>query len=166
MCLCTEAPAPPPLLTMRMVASVTSGVVEAPFQMLQLPAIMEIARFHPKTAQGKLNAFNARWEGVACQLASVESSAKLTHRNDSDGAQRIPVLKKRVPWALGRNDLTSDCATEANSEVADVNELLDLPNALRRNLPHLKRDEGTKSFALEAHGISYLADNLSARRCR
>jgi len=38
------------------IASVTRGVVDAPFQMLQLPAIIDIARFQPKTAQGKLNA--------------------------------------------------------------------------------------------------------------
>ena len=38
------------------VASVTSDVVDAPFQMCVLPQIMEIARFQPSTAHGKLKA--------------------------------------------------------------------------------------------------------------
>ncbi len=37
-------------------AKVTREVVEAPFHTVKSPQIMAIARFHPKTAQGKLNA--------------------------------------------------------------------------------------------------------------
>mmetsp|Transcript_52576 Transcript_52576/g.72882 ORF Transcript_52576/g.72882 Transcript_52576/m.72882 type:complete len:254 (+) Transcript_52576:425-1186(+) len=38
------------------VATVVSGMVSAPFQRLQLPHIMEMEAFQPKTATGKLNA--------------------------------------------------------------------------------------------------------------
>lgn len=56
------------------VATVTIEVVGAPFQQTRSPQIKAIAAFHPKTAQGKLNAVMTPTIPIGFQISIMKCS--------------------------------------------------------------------------------------------
>jgi len=63
---------------------------------------------------------------------------------------------------LGGDDLARDRAGEADGEVADVDELLHLANALGADLAHLEGDQVAEGLALGAQRLADLAHDLAA----
>ena len=90
-----------------MQATAVSGVFSDGFQMTGLPQTRLIAAFHDQTATGKLKAVMTAM-----------------------GPMRVPHLHQAVARPLGRDGPAVELAREADGEVADVDHLLDLAQAL------------------------------------
>src|SRR5690606_13551568 len=82
--------------------------------------------------------------------------------DDSDRAQRMPLLVHPVIGSLGCDDLPVELAGEADGEVADVDHLLHLADALGADLPHLETHEGAEDFALVTQSVAEPTDVVAA----
>ena len=83
-----------------------------------------------------------------------------------DRAERVPRLGQTVPRALRRDRAAVELAREADREVADVDHLLDLAEALLGDLPDLERDEGAERLLLAAQLLAEQPHELAAARRR
>ena len=76
----------------------------------------------------------------------------------------MPRLGEPVARALGRDRAAVELAREADREVADVDHLLHLAEALLRDLPDLERDERAERLLLAAQLLAEQAHELAAVR--
>ena len=83
-----------------------------------------------------------------------------------DGAERMPGLRQPVARALGGDRAAVQLSREPDREVADVDHLLDLAEALLGDLPDLERDERAERLLLAAELLAEQADELAATRRR
>jgi hypothetical protein len=77
----------------------------------------------------------------------------------------MPRLGQPVAGTLGRDRATVQLAREPDSEVADVDHLLDLAEPLLRDLPDLEGDERAERLLLAAELVAEEPDELTASRC-
>ncbi len=82
-----------------------------------------------------------------------------------DRAERVPGLEHAVPGALGRDRAAEELAREADGEVADVDHLLHLAEALLGDLAGLERDERAERLLLAPQLLAEQAHELAAARC-
>ena len=99
-------------------ASAVSGVLSLGFQITGLPHTSASAAFHDHTATGKLKA-----------------------RDDADRPHRVPRLHQPVAGSLAGDREAVQLARETDREVADVDHLLDLAEALGADLAGLDRHQ-------------------------
>ena len=118
-----------------------SGVRSHGFQTTGSPQTSASAEFQLQTATGKLNAVI-----------------------DADRAERVPRLEHAVAGALGRDREAEELAREADGEVADVDHLLHLAEALLGDLAGLERDERAERLLLAPQLLAEQAHELAAAR--
>ena len=82
------------------------------------------------------------------------------------GPERVPRLGEPMPGSLGGDRAAVELAREADREVADVDHLLHLAEALLRDLPDLERDERAERVLLAAELLAEQAHELAAPRRR
>jgi hypothetical protein len=94
------------------------------------------------------------------------------HRNreveggdDPHHAQRMPLLVHAVEGPLRVHGEAVELAGEADGEVADVDHLLHLAQALGEDLAHLQRDQLPQRLLVRAQLLPELTDDLPAPRC-
>ena len=85
-------------------------------------------------------------------------------RDDGDRAERMPGLEHAVPRALGGDRAPEELAREADREVADVDHLLHLAEALLGDLAGLERDERAERLLLAAQLLAEQPHELAAAR--
>ena len=83
-----------------------------------------------------------------------------------DGPERMPRLGEPVAGALRRDRAAVELAREADGEVADVDHLLHLAEALLGDLPDLERDERAERLLLAAQLLAEQPHELAAVRAR
>ncbi len=79
-----------------------------------------------------------------------------------DGAERVPGLGQPVAGALRRDRAAVELAREPDREVADVDHLLHLAEALLGDLPDLERDERAERLLLAAQLLAEQAHELAS----
>ena len=119
-----------------------SGVRSLGFQTTGSPHTSASAEFQLHTATGKLKAVI-----------------------DADRAERVPGLEHAVPGPLGCDRAAEELPREPHREVADVDHLLHLAEALLRDLAGLERDERAERVLLAPQLLAQQADELAAPRC-
>jgi hypothetical protein len=77
------------------------------------------------------------------------------------GTDRVPRLPHRVPGALRGDGEAVELAGHADGEVADVDHLLDLAEALLADLPALEGHEGAERVLRRAQLLAQQADELA-----
>ena len=122
-------------------ASAVSGVRSLGFQTTGSPQTSASAEFQLHTATGKLNAVMTR-----------------------DRAERVPGLEHAVAGPLGGDRAAEELAREADREVADVDHLLHLAEALLRDLAGLERDERAERLLLAPQLLAEQPHELAAAR--
>ena len=123
-------------------ASAVSGVRSLGFHTTGSPHTSASAAFQLHTATGKLNA-----------------------RDHADRAERVPGLEHAMAGALGGDRTAEELAREPHGEVADVDHLLHLAEALLGDLAGLERDELAERLLLASQLLAEQADELAAPRC-
>ena len=126
-----------------MQASAVSGVRSEGFQITGSPQTKASAAFQLQTATGKLKALIT-----------------------ATGPERMPRLGEAVAGALRRDRAAVELAREADGEVADVDHLLHLAEALLGDLPDLERDERAERLLLAAQLLAEQPHELAAMRAR
>ena len=116
-----------------------SGVFSDGFQTTESPQTSASAAFHDHTATGKLNALMTPTD-----------------------AERVPLLHHPVAGALGGDGEAVQLAGQADGEVADVDHLLHLAEALGADLAGLDGDQGAEVVLVFAQQLAELADELAA----
>ena len=86
--------------------------------------------------------------------------------DDADHAERVPLLGEPVPGSLGVHLVAVELAGQANREVADVDDLLDLAARLAEDLPVLQADKPGKVLLALAEGVAEPPHDLAAPRRR
>ena len=87
-------------------------------------------------------------------------------RDDGDGTERMPGLQHAMPGALGRDRAPEELAGEPHREVADVDHLLHLAEALLGDLARLERDERAERLLLAPQLLAEQPHELAAARRR
>ena len=126
-----------------MQASAVSGVRSDGFQTTGSPQTSASAAFQLHTATGKLKAVIT-----------------------ATGPERMPRLGEAVARPLGGDRAPVELPRETDREVADVDHLLHLAEALLRDLAHLERDERAERLLLAAELLAEQAHELAALRRR
>src|SRR4029078_7099320 len=80
--------------------------------------------------------------------------------------ERVPRLREAVTRTLRGDRLPVELARQPDREVADVDHLLDLPEALLRDLPALEGDERAERLLLAAQLLAEQPDELPAAGAR
>ena len=124
-------------------ASAVSGVFSDGFQTTGSPQTSASAAFHDQTATGKLKAVITPTTPSGCQVSIIRCSGP-----------------------LGGDGEAVELAREADREVADVDHLLDLAEALRQRLAGLERDQQAEVGLRGAQLLAEQADELAAPRRR
>ena len=83
--------------------------------------------------------------------------------DDADRAERVPLLHHPVPRPLRRDGQAVELAAETDREVADVDHLLHLAQALAPDLAHLERDELAERLLVLPEQRAELADHVAPR---
>ena len=83
-----------------------------------------------------------------------------------DRAERMPGLGEAVAGALRRDRAAVELAREADGEIADVDHLLHLAEALLGDLPDLERDERAERLLLAAQLLAEQPHELATMRAR
>ena len=124
-------------------ASAVSSVFSDGFHTTGSPQTKASAAFHDQTATGKLNALMTPTTPSGCHCSII-----------------------RWPGPLGGDGQAEQLAGQADREVADVDHLLDLAEALGADLAGLDRDERAEIGLVLAQQLAELADQLAADRGR
>ena len=120
-----------------------SSVFSDGFQTTLSPQTSASAPFHDQTATGKLK-------------------AEMT----PDDAQRVPLLHHPVAGPLGGDGQAVQLARQADGEVADVDHLLDLAEALGDDLAGLDGHQRAEIVLVLAQQLAQLAHECAAHRGR
>ena len=123
-------------------ASAVSGVRSLGFHTTGSPHTSARAAFQLHTATGKLNASDY-----------------------ADRAERVPGLEHAMAGALGGDRTAEELSREPHGEVADVDHLLHLAEALLGDLAGLERDELSECLLLASQLLAQEADELAAPWC-
>ncbi len=86
--------------------------------------------------------------------------------DDADHAERVPLLVHAVAGPLRLHGQAVELARQADREVAHVDHLLDLAEALGEDLAHLERDQPAERLLVLAQLVAELAHDLAALRRR
>ena len=86
--------------------------------------------------------------------------------DDADDPERVPLLHHPVAGPLGGDGQPVQLARQADGEVADVDHLLDLAEALGADLAGLDGDERAEVGLVLAQQLAELADERAAHRRR
>ncbi len=110
-------------------------------------------------------------DGVAADQAEHRVPRPHRHRevergDDADRAERVPLLHQAVAGPLAGDGQAVQLARQADGEVADVDPLLDLAQALARDLADLAGDQRAEVGALRAHPLADAPHQFAAARRR
>ena len=100
-------------------------------------------------------------DGGQGRVPGPDRDREVEGRDDADHAQRVPLLVHPVARPLGVHGLAVELARQPDGEVADVDHLLDLAEALGQDLAHLQGDEPAQGVLELAQLVAEVADDLA-----
>ena len=98
------------------------------------------------------------------RVPAPHGDGEVERADDGDRAERVPGLGQAVARALGGDRAAVELAREADREVADVDHLLHLAEALLLDLPDLERDERAERLLLATQLLAEQPHELAAPR--